>query len=214
MERVSTSGNQTDFWQGEHDQIRTTLTRSGHCANCAMRTAARRREFNSREARALLLEHSDEGHFTDARLKAFLVSYPVRKAHKECLKVTAVLKATARQLQATHQLSVETPTRFAPGPQNAQEVELLLHGYVEGLLAADKLATAKKLRNRFQTLHWNAGGWPADLTNAINSCLLEFSMRDRLAPTKNRGMLSLFSGGQSDHSPANLVGLKPRCLAR
>ena len=139
MERVSTSGNQTDFWQGEHDQIRTTLTRSGDCANCAMRTAARR-EFNSREARALLLEHSDEGHFTDARLKAFLVSYPVRKAHKECLKVTAVLKATARQLQATHQLSVETPTRFAPGPQNAQEVELLLHVWLCGRAARSRQA--------------------------------------------------------------------------
>ena len=153
---------------------------------------------------------------TPARLKAFLVSYPVRKAQKECLKVTAMLKATARQLQATHQLSVETPTKFALGPQDTQEVELLLHSYVEGLLAADKLATARKLRNRFKTLHWNAGGWPADLTNAINSCLLEFAMRDGLAPTKSRGVLSLqlFSGGQSDHSPADLVGLTPRCLAQ
>ena len=72
-----------------------------------MRNAATRREFNSRGARALLLEHSDEGHFTDARLKTFLVSYPVQEAQKECLMVTAVLKATARQLQATHQPTVE-----------------------------------------------------------------------------------------------------------
>ena len=171
-----------------------------------MRTAATRREFNSREARALLLEHSDEGHFTDARLKAFLVSYPVRKAQKECRKVTAVLKATAKQLQATHQLTVETPTRFALGPQSAQEVELLLPAYVEGLLDSGDIATAKKLRNRFQTLHWNAGGWPSDLTTQINSCLLEFAMRDRLAPSKSRGVLSLFSGGQSE---AKHLGVSP-----
>ena len=71
--------------------------------------------------------------------------------------MTAVLKATARQLQATHQLTVETPARFALGPQTAQEVELLLFAYVEGLLDSGDIATAKKLRNRFQTLHWNLG---------------------------------------------------------
>ena len=49
------------------------------------------------------------------------------------------------------QPTVETPTRFAPGPQNAQEVGLLLPGFVEELLAANKMATATKLRGKFQT---------------------------------------------------------------
>jgi len=172
-----------------------------------------RREFNKREAKALLLAHSDEGHFTEASLRRFLRSGPVRTAQKNCVKVGSTLKAAAKQLQATGHLTLERPARFAASPQDAHEVELLLPAYVEGLLEAGDIATAKKLRNRFQTLHWNAGGWPSDLTTQINSCLLEFAMRDRLAPSKNRGMLSLFSGGQSDHSPADLVGLTPRCLA-
>ena len=173
-------------------------------------SGAARREFSRREARALLLAKSDEGHFTDKRMLAFLRSSPVRAAQKVCLKVTAVIKSTARHLQQTGQLTLETPHRFAPGPQRAQDVELMLPRFVEELLEANKLATAQKLRNKFQTPHWNAGGWPADLTNAINDCLLDFAMRDRLAPTKNRAMLSLFSGGQSDAAPAKLVGLVPR----
>ena len=47
-------------------------------------SGAARREFSRREARALLLAKSDECHFTDKRMLAFLRSGPVRAA-QSCL---------------------------------------------------------------------------------------------------------------------------------
>ena len=96
---------------------------------------------------------------------------------------SAVISSDVVLCRSCMPMAVAPSTRFAVSPQDAHEVELLLPAYVEGLLEAGDVATAKKLRNRFQTLHWNAGGWPSDLTTQINSCLLEFAMRDRLAPS-------------------------------
>ena len=107
------------------------------------------------KARALLLAHSDAGHSTEGSLRRFLWSGPVRtaSAQKNCVKVGSTLKAAAKRLQATDHPTLERPTRFAVSPHDAHEVELLPPAYVEGLLGAGKIATAKKLRNRFQTLH-------------------------------------------------------------
>ena len=75
-----------------------------------------------REAEALLLAHSDDGHFTEGSLRRFLRSGPVRTAQMNCVKVGSTLKDAAKHLQATGHLTLEKPTRLAVSPQDAHEV--------------------------------------------------------------------------------------------
>ena len=93
-------------------------------------------------------------------------------------------------------------------PASGKEVEAKLPDQVEAWLAKGKHVTIRILRENFRCRHWNAGGFPAELTLAINNTLLDFASRDKLKPPTQRVMMSVFSGGQSDARPAAQVGLK------
>ena len=170
--------------------------------------ALTRPAYSPRDARRLLLEAAADRHLTDDQLLCLLRSGPLRTAQRASTNVTAVLKQTLVRLLQSGQLTVETPGRFAPKAASATEVEAKLAAHVEQLLASDQKPTARKLRERFRVRHWQAGGWPCELTAAISETLLQFAMADRLEPPKQRRGLSLFSGGQSDQAAAAAVGLE------
>ena len=100
-----------------------------------------RREYNKREAKALLLAHSNEGHFTEASLRRFLWSGPVRTAQKNCVKVGSTLKATAKQLQHTGVfLTVGPPFSY---PTEARTVFWLLRSHLPPHWASGRQADTR-----------------------------------------------------------------------
>ena len=79
---------------------------------------------------------------------------------------------------------------------------------VEAWLAKGKRVAARTLREKSRCRHWNAGGFPAELTSAINSSLLDFALRDKIKLPRQRGMMSVLSGELGVLRPAAQVGLK------
>ena len=168
-----------------------------------------RTEYTYRQARSLavLLATSENCHLNDKALKDLLKHAKVRNAQRSHTQVTQTLKKALRRLVDVGRITVSSMRLINAPPASGGEVEAEIPEHVEALLAQGKRVTARILREKFRCRHWNAGGFPKDLTTAINNILLDFALRDKLMPPTQRGMMSVFSGGQSDARPAAEVGL-------
>ena len=157
---------------------------------------------------AVQLATNENCHLNDNALKNLLKHNKVRTAQRNHTKVTETLKTALRRLVDAGRITVNSMRLIKAPPASGKEVEAELPDYVEAWLAKGKRVTARILREKFRCRHWNAGGFPTELTSAINNTLLDFALRDKLKPPTQRGMTSAFSGGQSDARPAAQVGLK------
>ena len=187
----------------------SNLARSADLIEGAPPPTDSRTDYTYRQARdlAVLLASNESWCLSDTATRKLLKHAKVRAAQRNHLNVTPTLKYALRRLVEAGRLTVNTMRLIQAPPKSGKEVEIEIPEYVEDLLGSGKRVTARHLRDHFKCRHWNAGGYPKDLTTAINSTLLDFALRDRLIPPTQRGMMSIFSGGQSDAQPAARAGL-------
>ena len=159
-------------------------------------SAGKKPRRSARNKRKLSPERQSAEGFTEAR-----------QSEERATQVTQTLKKALRRLVDVGRITVSSMRLINAPPASGGEVEAEIPEHVEALLAQGKRVTARILREKFRCRHWNAGGFPKDLTTAINNILLDFALRDKLMPPTQRGMMSVFSGGQSDARPAAEVGL-------
>ena len=166
--------------------------------------------YTYRQAKTLAVQlaTNENCHLDDSALKILLRHNKVRTAQRNHTKFAETLKTALRRLVDAGRITVNSMRLIKAPPASGKEVEAELPDQVEAWLAKGKRVTARILREQSRCRHWNAGGFPAELTLAINNTLLDFALRDKLKSPTQRGMMSVFSGGQSDARPADQVGLK------